>query len=414
MRAEFESVGVIGLGYIGLPTAATLAGVGLTVRGVDVSERVVSELNEGRAHFAEPDLDGLVHSAVGSGRLKAHREAQPADAFIIAVPTPMRADKSPDMRAVAAAARAVAAVLAPGNLVILESTSPLGTTATIADIFRAERPDLAREDGSLGVALAYCPERILPGRMVTELVGNDRVVGGITPECARRARGLYRTFVRGEIFMTDAATAELVKLMENAYRDVNIAFANEIANICDANGIDPWRAIARANRHPRVDILSPGPGVGGHCIAIDPWFLITRDPENARLMAAARGVNDARPEAVLAKIRAAAEAAGSKRVAALGLAYKPGVDDLRESPAVRIVEALADEGFEVIAVEPHIAALPDELDSLANVRLASAREAIERSDVVALLVAHPQFVDITPGEDKRVIDTVGLWSRSSV
>ncbi|MBC7987524.1 MAG: nucleotide sugar dehydrogenase, partial [Sphingomonadaceae bacterium] len=306
MRGEFASVSVVGLGYIGLPTAATLASVGVTVKGVDISSRVVDELNEGRAHFSEPDLDGLVQSAVGSGRLTAFTESQPADAFIIAVPTPMMADKSPDMRAVEAAAHGVAAVLKPGDLVILESTSPLGATDTIAGIIRAERPDLVEEGGGLAIALAYCPERILPGKMVTELVANDRVVGGVTRACAERARELYRLFVRGEIFLTDAATAELVKLMENAYRDVNIAFANEIANICEANHIDPWEAIGLANRHPRVNILSPGPGVGGHCIAIDPWFLITRNPGLAELMAAARKVNDGRPASVIARIRAAA------------------------------------------------------------------------------------------------------------
>lgn len=411
MPEPIKTVSVIGLGYIGLPTAATLAGVGMTVKGVDIAERIVDELNEGRAHFSEPDLDSLVRSAVVSGRLQAYREAQPADAFVIAVPTPMLADKSPDMRAVDAAARSISRVLEPGNLVILESTSPLGTTVTIGDIIGAERADLIREDGSMDIALAYCPERILPGRMVTELIENDRVVGGITPDCAERARELYRTFVRGEIFLTDAMTAELVKLMENAYRDVNIAFANEIANICDARGIDAWRAIALANRHPRVDILSPGPGVGGHCIAIDPWFLITRNPELSSLMAAARKVNDDRPKALLAKIRAAAERAGSKRVACLGLAYKPGVDDLRESPAMQIAMTLADEGFEVIAAEPHIAALPAELADRANVELAGAEEAIARCDVIALLVAHRQFADLAPADSARFVDAVGLWSR---
>lgn len=410
MAAEFGSVSVVGLGYIGLPTAATLAASGMTVKGVDISPRVVSELNEGRAHFAEPDLDGLVQSAVSSGRLRAYTEPQPADAFIIAVPTPMMADKSPDMRAVEAAAKSVASVLEPGNLVILESTSPLGTTETIAQIVRTERPDLVNDDTTLAVALAYCPERILPGKMVTELTQNDRVVGGITPDCAEHARDLYRLFVRGEIFLTNAATAEIVKLMENAYRDVNIAFANEIANICEANGIDPWEAIALANRHPRVDILSPGPGVGGHCIAIDPWFLITRNPGLADLMAAARAVNDGRPVSVIARIRAAAEAAGSKRIACLGLAFKPNVDDLRESPAVAIVETLADEGFEIAVAEPHASELPERLRGRANVRLVGAEEAIAGADVVAALVAHAKFADLGAAiEGKRLIDAVGLF-----
>jgi UDP-N-acetyl-D-mannosaminuronic acid dehydrogenase len=410
MTDKFETVCVLGLGYIGLPTAATLAAAGLTVKGVDIREDVVDTLNAGKAHFSEPDLELLVRGAVESGKLKAYTEPQPADAFIITVPTPINGDKSPDMSFVDAAARSLMAVLAPGNLVLLESTSPLGTTAAIADIVRGGRPDLV--DGeSLKISLAYCPERILPGQMVRELVENDRIVGGLMPEDAIRASDLYKTFVHGEVHRTDAITAEMVKLIENAYRDVNIAFANEVAAIGESHGIDPWEAINLANRHPRVNILSPGPGVGGHCIAVDPWFLITQNRDLAGLMNAARIVNDSRPATIVGKIEAAAEIAGSKRIACLGLAYKPDVDDLRESPALEIVRELAMRGYEVSAVEPHVDALPSKLAETGSVTLRALDEALAASDVVALLVAHKPFADVTAGKlgDKAVVDAVGLW-----
>ena len=413
MADRSQTICVVGLGYIGLPTAATLARAGFKVKGSDINPHIVEELNGARAHFAEPDLDLLVRGAVESGRLTAHLEPQPADAFIIAVPTPIQADKSPDMTYVEAAAHATARVLEPGNLVILESTSPLGATATVAAIIREERPDLV--DGeALKVAVAYCPERILPGRMVTELVENDRIVGGITPADAMRARDLYKSFVRGEIFLSTAKTAEMVKLIENAYRDVNIAFANEVANIAEAHGLDPWETIMLANRHPRVNILSPGPGVGGHCIAVDPWFLITQNPALSGLMAQARKINDERPESVMAKIRAAAEAAGSNKIACLGLSFKPNVDDLRESPAVTIAGRLADEGFDVAAVEPHVAKLPATLDGRVNLRLSSFEDAVREAGVVVLLVAHSVFAGANRGlEGKQVIDAVGLWRKQT-
>lgn len=407
----FDRVCVVGLGYIGLPTAATLAASGFEVAGTDISEDIVEEINEGRAHFAEPDLDMLVKAAVTSGRLTAHREPQTADAFLITVPTPIRDDKSPDMSFVDAAARSVARVLERGNLVILESTSPIGATEDVAAIIAAERPDLV-EDGGLAVSVAYCPERILPGQMVRELVENDRIVGGVAEGDADRACALYQSFVRGEIHQTDAKTAELVKLIENAYRDVNIAFANEVANLCEAHGLNPWEAIGFANRHPRVNILNPGPGVGGHCIAVDPWFLISANPDTARLMSEARRVNDGRPGAVIAKVRAAAERCGSKRVACLGLAFKPDVDDLRESPAAEIAVGLAREGFEIYAVEPHVRALPEKLWRHDAIRLAGIDEALAKSDIVVLLVAHRAFAkrsfDLA---GKEVVDAVGLWSQ---
>lgn len=409
MPHEFETVCVVGLGYIGLPTAATLASAGFAVKGCDVAPHIVEELNEGRAHFAEPDLDMLVRGAVSSGRLTAYTEPQPADAFIITVPTPIRDDKSPDMAYVETAARSVAPVLAAGNLVILESTSPLGATESVAAIIREARPDLVDGD-ALSVALAYCPERILPGQMVRELVQNDRIVGGLTPADSECARDLYDSFVRGEIHMTDAKTAELVKLIENAYRDVNIAFANEVANISEAHGLDPWEAIGLANRHPRVNILNPGPGVGGHCIAVDPWFLISKDSDLTGLMAEARRVNDGRPETVLEKVRAASAETGSKKIACLGLAFKPDVDDLRESPAIDIAVGLAEEGFEVCAVEPHVNALPERLWRHDTIRLAGFDEALAKADIVVLLVGHKAFRGRKPdAEGKTVIDTVGLW-----
>ncbi|NNC72251.1 MAG: UDP-N-acetyl-D-mannosamine dehydrogenase [Sphingomonadaceae bacterium] len=410
-RNRFRSVCVVGLGYIGLPTAATLAASGIIVKGYDVSRDIVEELNAGRAHFAEPDLDMLVRGAVDSGRLEAFHEPHPADAFIITVPTPIQDDKSPDMSYVEAATRAIAPVLTAGDLVILESTSPLGTTDRLSDIVREERPDLVL-DGKLAISLAYCPERILPGQMVRELVENDRIVGGVTSFAAENARELYMTFVRGEIFETDAKTAEMVKLIENAYRDVNIAFANEVANISEKHGLSPWEAIQLANRHPRVNILNPGPGVGGHCIAVDPWFLISQNREETGLMAQARAINDGRPGSVLAKVRAAAEATGSQKVACLGLAFKPNVDDLRESPAVEIAASLADAGFEVRAVEPYVNALPAQLEGRDNLQLVSFEEAIEQSEIVLLLVGHAPFAD-TGGllEGKAVIDAVGLWEK---
>ena len=408
MSEAFETVCVVGLGYIGLPTAATLAASGLIVKGADIAAHIVDELNEGRAHFAEPDLDMLVRGAVSSGRLTAHLEPQPADAFLITVPTPFRDDKSPDMRFVEQAARGVAKVAEAGNLVILESTSPLGATTRVAEIIAEERPDLA-ENGTLDLSIAYCPERILPGQMVRELVENDRIVGGLKPGDAERARKLYGRFVAGEIMLTDAMTAEMVKLIENAYRDVNIAFANEVANVAEARGLDPWEAIALANRHPRVNILNPGPGVGGHCIAVDPWFLITEHRDLTGLMAEARRVNDGRPETVLAKVREAAEQAGTKTIACLGLAFKPNVDDLRGSPARGIAISLAGQGYEVIAVEPNVKKLPPDLADKPNVRLAALDDALAEAGVVVLLVGHREFAAATPPADKPVIDAVGLW-----
>lgn len=305
MPHQFSRVCVIGMGYIGLPTAATFASRGLEVVGVDVNPRVVSRINEGRAHFAEPELDMLLSAAVTTGKLRAVEKPEPADAFIIAVPTPLQGNKA-DMSYVQAAAASIAPVLAAGNLVILESTSPVGTTSRLGSELARARPDLRFPDGKGGpvdVHVAHCPERILPGHMVRELVENDRIVGGLTEECSERAKELYQIFVRGRCMVTSAGTAELIKLAENAYRDVNIAFANELSIICDGLGLNVWDVIALANRHPRVSILRPGAGVGGHCIAVDPWFIVQSAPEQARLIKAARYVNESKPRFIIDQIR---------------------------------------------------------------------------------------------------------------
>lgn len=409
----FKRISVVGLGYIGLPTAATLATRGVEVVGVDISEQVVARINEGRAHFSEPDLDILLEAAVTTGKLRATNEPTPADAFIIAVPTPFDEHRSADLSYVEAAARAVAPVLQPGNLVILESTTPLGTTENFCRWISEERRDLALpQDGTPGdINVAYCPERILPGRMVFELVENDRIIGGMSDECSARAEALYKLFVRGDLLRTKAVTAEFVKLIENAYRDVNIAFANELSMLCDEWQVNVWEAISLANRHPRVNILNPGPGVGGHCIAVDPWFLISSAPAKTAVMSAARKVNEEKPHHVLQSIRRQVERFRRPVVACLGLSFKPDIDDLRESPALHITQRLAEEDINLIVVEPHLAALPKSLADRPNVSAMTFDHAVREADVVVLLVAHSEFK--TPPRDvllsRVVIDTVGLW-----
>jgi len=415
----FESVSVIGLGYIGLPTAAVLAGKGLQVVGVDVDPRAVETINRGATHIIEPDLDGVVHHVVASGKLRAVSEPEPAQVFLVAVPTPLGPDHAPDVSYVEAAARSIAPVLAAGNLVILESTSPAGTTERMARVLAEARPDLrfpqdAGEDAD--VQVAHCPERVLPGRVLTELVENDRVIGGLTTRCARRARDLYLTFVRGECLLTDARTAEMVKIAENSFRDVNIAFANELANICEVTGVDVWELIELANRHPRVSILNPGPGVGGHCIAVDPWFLRHAAPEHAPLIEAARGVNDGRPSRVAQRVGEACEGLTSPTVACLGLAFKADIDDLRESPAIDAALRVAALGCAetLLAVEPHVDALPAPLTA-AGFRKATLEEALASADVLVLLVDHRVFREV-PAESlvgRRVVDTRGLWRGTS-
>ena len=418
MNTDFDTVCVVGLGYVGLPTAAILASRGVKVIGADVNAETVALINQGRIHIVEPDLDIMVQAAVQVGRLRATTKPEPADAFIIAVPTPFTDGHKPDLSFLEAATRNVAPVLKKGDLVIVESTLPVGTTERVAEWLAAAREDLRfpspEGKGEADVCVAHCPERVLPGQVLIEMVRNDRVVGGITPRCAARAAALYRRFVNGACVETTARTAELVKLSENAYRDVNIAFANELSLVCDAIGVDVWDVIAMANRHPRVDILKPGPGVGGHCIAVDPWFIVDLAPELTPLIQAARHVNDSKPEHVVDRILAAVEGRERPRIACLGLSYKANIDDLRESPAVHIVDRLAERlggRGEIIVVEPHVDALPADLASHAGVRKADLSEALRQADVIALLVDHRDFaaVDRTLLQGRPVIDTRGLW-----
>lgn len=415
--SSFEKVAVIGLGYIGLPTAAVFAENGIDVVGVDIDQRVVDTINDGRPHFGEPNLDALIRRVVESGKLRARMELEPADAFIIAVPTPLRdhgETPAPDLSFVEAAARSIAPVLKNGDLVILESTSPVGTTQNVAEILAGLRSDLTfpHQSGEMAmVQIAHCPERVLPGRILEEVVNNPRVIGGLTRKCAQRALGLYRIFVRGDCRVTMARTAELAKLTENAYRDVNIAFANELSQICERLKINPWELIELANLHPRVNILQPGPGVGGHCIAVDPWFIVVTNPGEAKLIRAAREINDARPEFICSKVKACSTALKHPIVACLGLSYKRDVDDLRESPAVEIVKRLAaDKVGELLIVEPHISVLPRELSDL-GLELNDFDMAVERANVVLLLVDHMSFLQVDRNilKDKFVIDTRGAW-----
>jgi UDP-N-acetyl-D-mannosaminuronic acid dehydrogenase len=411
---SFDRIAVVGLGYIGLPTAAVFADNGLNVIGVDTNAHVVETINAGRPHFGEPNLDALVRRVVESGKLRATVTMEPADAFIVAVPTPIREEHAPDLSYVESAARAIAPVLAADNLVILESTSPVGTTERISALMAQLRPDLTfpHQKGDLAmVQVAHCPERVLPGRILEEVVNNARVIGGMTRKCAQRALSLYKVIVRGECRVTNARTAELAKLTENAYRDVNIAFANELSVICDRLKINVWDLIAMANLHPRVNILTPGPGVGGHCIAVDPWFIVAADPDNAKLIKTARMINDNKPHFVCAKVEEKATALKEPVIACLGLSFKKDVDDLRESPAVEVVRHLAERKVgELLVVEPHISKLPKELEGL-GLELSDFDHAMERANLVVLLVDHMSFLDVDRAtlKDKIVIDTRGAW-----
>jgi UDP-N-acetyl-D-mannosaminuronic acid dehydrogenase len=420
LSAAFDSpsakrISVLGLGYVGLPVAGALASRGFEVIGVDVAQRVVDFVNMGKAHIVEPDLDMVVQAAVSAGRLRATVKPEPSDAFIIAVPTPFTGDHQPDISYVKAATDMIAPLLRKGNLVILESTSPVGTTEKICSWLAELRPDLIMPEAErehADIHIAHCPERVLPGSVLRELVDNDRIIGGISPLCALHAMALYRSFVRGEMHTTTARTAELAKLVENAYRDVNIAFANELSNICENLAVNVWDLIELANKHPRVNILSPGPGVGGHCIAVDPWFIIAAAPESTPIMRAARGVNDGKPELVFEKVRAAAARLRSPVIACLGLSYKADIDDLRESPALHIVERLAREKVgELLVVEPNVKNLPSLLNQATNVKLVELRQALAAADIVLLLVDHRQFkrIDRDLLKPKITIDTRGVW-----
>jgi UDP-N-acetyl-D-mannosaminuronic acid dehydrogenase len=413
---NIKEISVIGLGYIGLPTAAAFAARRKTVIGVDVNHRAVETINRGDIHIVEPELDMLVHAAVTQGYLRATTTPEPADAFLIAVPTPFTDGNKPDLSYIEAASRSVAPVLKKGDLVVLESTSPVGATEKMAAWMAELRPDLTfpqQAGESSDIRVAHCPERVLPGHVIRELVENDRVIGGMTRRCGEAARELYKIFVQGECFLTDARTAEMCKLTENAFRDVNIAFANELSLICDRLDINVWELIKLANRHPRVSILQPGPGVGGHCIAVDPWFIVDSAPEQARLIRVARTVNDGKPHWVTERVQRAASRFREPVIACLGLAFKANIDDLRESPAVEIVKMLS-ERFpgQVVAVEPNVRQLPAELDT--GVELRALHDTLGEADIVVILVDHSQFKEIDPIrlQSKVVIDTRGLLSRA--
>jgi len=406
---------VVGLGYIGLPTASIFATRGKKVYGLEINPRVVATINRGEIHIVEPDLDVLVRAAVQSGNLVAGANPVAAETYILAVPTPFAGSHgpipAPDLTYVESAARGIAAQVTEDSLVILESTSPVGTTEKVKAWIDDERARRKLPPVS-GAQYAHCPERILPGQMLKELVSNDRLCGGLTRPAAERARDLYRSFCNGEIHVTDARTAEMVKLTENASRDVQIAFANELSLVCDRLGISVWEVIKFANRHPRVKILQPGPGVGGHCIAVDPWFIVEAAPDLTPLMQAARRVNDGKPQWVLEKIRALGARFRSPVVACLGLAFKADVDDLRESPSLHIVEALAKTpGFKLLVDEPNISELPRSLQ-LPHVTKVTAVEAIKGADIVLLLVNHKQYAAIDRDllNTKVLLDTRGFWS----
>jgi UDP-N-acetyl-D-mannosaminuronic acid dehydrogenase len=381
-----KNVCVIGLGYIGLPTGALLASRNYKVHGVDVVQSTVDTINRGEIHIVEPELDAFVRSAVNSGNLKADTKPKEADVFIIAVPTPFHEGFIPNIDYVISATKSIAPYVKEGNIVILESTSPVGTTDKIEEVLREEGVDTSK------LFIAHCPERVLPGHIMRELVENDRIVGGVTPEATKATVEFYETFVKGEVLSTDAKTAEMAKLTENSFRDTNIAFANELSILCDKFGIDVWELISLTNRHPRVNVLQPGAGVGGHCIAVDPWFIVHAGGEDAKMIRTAREVNTYKTEWAIEKIKNAAlkfeaENGRKAKIACMGLAFKPDIDDLRESPALYITKRLSADGFDVLAVEPNIKEYKD-------MEIVDYAEALEKADVVTFLVAHKEFKNL--------------------
>lgn len=399
-----EKICVVGLGYIGLPTAALLANRGYNVYGVDINQYAVDIINQGKIHIVEPELDTFVHAAVSSGKLRADTKPIEADIFILAVPTPFHHTNNPleapkpNIEYVLAATLSISSFVKEGNIIILESTSPVGTTEKVAETLSRAGIDISK------IYIAHCPERVLPGYIMRELVENDRIVGGVTPEATAITAKFYRTFVEGEVLETDAKTAEMAKLTENSFRDVNIAFANELSLICDKLGMDVWELIRLANRHPRVNILQPGCGVGGHCIAVDPWFIVNSAPEQAKLIRTAREVNDKKPHYVVEKVKNIVKNIETPKIACLGLAFKPNIDDLRESPALEITKILSDiDGYEILVVEPNIESLPKFLENRKNVKLASLEDAQKEADILVVMVKHKEFIGLS---SNKIIDFV--------
>ncbi len=397
---------MMGLGYIGLPTAALIAGKGISVLGVDINKETVDIINQGKIHIVEPDLEGLVNYAVTHGFLRAHTKPSRADVFLIAVPTPFKEGYAPDLAFVESAANMIAPFLEKENIVILESTSPVGTTEKMADWIFSARPELRDQ-----IYVAYCPERVLPGKIIFELENNERAIGGLNKLSSDKAAAFYSLFVKGSLHKTNARTAEMCKLVENSYRDTNIAFANELSMICDKAGVNVWELIELANKHPRVNILTPGPGVGGHCIAVDPWFIVHDFPAESKIIRTSREVNNHKPDWVIEKVRRAASDFFSKMkreplIACMGLAFKPDIDDLRESPALEIAEKLLNENFKVMAAEPN-------LERSAKIALVDFEEALDKADIVLFLVAHKLFKAIDPAalKGKLVLDVCGVFKR---
>lgn len=416
-KMTFNTISMLGLGYIGLPTAAVLANSGRLVIGVDINPRIVETINQGQVHIIEPELELAVQQAVEKGQFFATTEVQPADAFIIAVPTPLT-NNQPDISHIHSAVLAIAPVLRKGNLIILESTSPVETTEKMAKWLTEARPDLSfpiQNQIESDIYIAYCPERILPGKAMTELLENDRVIGGLSEKSTEQAVDLYQIFAKGQCLKTDARTAELCKLVENSFRDVNVAFANELSMICDELKINIWELIKLANHHPRVNILQPGAGVGGHCIAIDPWFIVSNSPKYSRLIRTAREVNDSKPHWVLEKVKQllveytiAKDCKPSEvTIACLGLAFKPDIDDLRESPALMITQQISSwHRGSVLAVEPNIQSL-----SLDNIELIDLNDALAQADILVLLVDHTPFkkVSLEQISQRYIMDCRGVW-----
>lgn len=402
MKANFGKICVIGLGYIGLPTASILANKGYEVIGVDVSQHVVDTINRGEIHIVENDLDILVRSAVNSGKLKAKLQPESADVFYICVPTPVKNGEKPDLSFVESAAYSLIPIIKKGDLVILESTIPPGTTDKVAKLLEKSGHKMGED-----IYVVHAPERVLPGNILQEAITNDRIIGGINKKSSQVAEAFYKTFVKGNIYLTNAITAELAKLTENSFRDVNIAFANEMSIICDKLDINVWELISLANRHPRVNILNPGPGVGGHCIAVDPWFIVDAVPAEAKLIRLARETNQLKPGRVIDKVRVLAAKFKSPVVACLGLAYKPNIDDLRESPAKQIVESLLAENFaEILVSEPNV-----KTAKVGKIVLADTTEIVKKADIILALVAHDEYKDIDSEllKQKVIVDTCGVW-----